>query len=176
MIARIAILFDRKKYHILFYAASLLLINCFVATAQEMPPRPISVYFNPGQGLNFGVFFQGVFGGTVVLSPDGSRSTTGDIVQANLGASFSPAVFEIDADPGTVISILNGPDAVLSGSNGGLMSLHIGISNTGSPFITTIAPPGRTEVKIGGTLIVGNALANPSGDYSGSFFITFIQE
>ena len=156
--------------------AVLLLLNSFSAKAQEMPPRPIAVYFNPAQGLVFGAFFQGSSGGTVTVASDGSRSVTGDIIQATLGAPFSPALFEIDADPGTIVSILNGPDAVLSGNNGGILTLHIGSSNTGSSFITTAAPPGRTEVRIGGTLTVGNAISNPSGDYSGTFSITFIQE
>jgi hypothetical protein len=29
---------------------------------------------------------------------------------------------------------------------------------------------------IGGTITVGNTLANPPGDYTGQFFVTFIQE
>src|SRR5439155_10682320 len=113
--------------------------------AQEMPPRPINVYVNPAYSLNFGSFFQGVSGGTITISPDGLRSTTGDIIQADLGIPYSPAIFEIDANPGTLISILNGPDVTLSGSNGGAVSLHIGIADPSSPFITSAAPPAVTE-------------------------------
>ncbi|HYV95375.1 MAG TPA: DUF4402 domain-containing protein [Chitinophagales bacterium] len=153
-----------------------LLLNCSAIQAQEAPPRPIIVYVNPAYGLNFGSFFQGVSGGTVIITSDGSRSATGDIIQADLGVPFSPAVFEIDANVGTLISILNGPDATLTGSNGGSVSLHIGSANTGSPFITTVLPPGRTEVRIGGTLTVGTSLVNPAGDYSGTFSVIFIQE
>jgi hypothetical protein len=146
------------------------------AYAQPPPPRPITVYVNPAQGLVFGAFFQGVTGGTVIIYPDGSRSVTGDLVLANLGVPFSPAIYEIDANPGTVVSILNGPDVNLTGSNGGSIHLHIGNASTGSPFITTATPPGRTEVRIGGTLTVGSPLANPSGAYSGMFSVTFIQQ
>jgi len=145
-------------------------------SAQEEPPRPISIYVNPAQGLVFGAFFQGNSGGNVIIYPDGSRSVTGDLVQANLGIPFSPAIFEVDANPGTVVSILNGPDAVLTGSNGGTMTLHIGNASTGSSFVTTAVPPSRTQVRIGGTLTAGNKLANPSGVYSGTFSVTFIQE
>ncbi|HNP24599.1 MAG TPA: DUF4402 domain-containing protein [Panacibacter sp.] len=144
--------------------------------AQEHPPRPISVYVNPAQGLIFGAFFQGITGGSVILYPDGSRSSTGDLVLANLGMPFSPAIFEVDANPGALISILNGPDVTLTGSNGGTLRLHIGTSSTGTPFIATAVPPNRTEVRIGGILSAGNALANPSGVYSGYFAVTFIQE
>lgn len=154
----------------------LLLMNANKTQAQEAPPRPISIYVNPSQGLIFGAFFQGVSGGSVIVYPDGSRSTTGDIVQANLGIPFSPAIFEVDANPGTLISIMNGPDVTLTGSNGGTLRLHIGASSTGSPFIATAVPPNRTQVRIGGTLTVGNALANPSGNFSGYFSVTFIQE
>ena len=146
------------------------------AAAQPPPPRPIAVYVNPAQGLIFGAFFQGIAGGTVIIYPDGSRAVTGDIVQANLGQPYSPAIFEIEAQPGTLISILNGPDATLNGSNGGAIVLHVGTASTGTPFITTVAPPGRTQVRVGGTLTIGSPLANPPGAYSGMFAVTFIQE
>ena len=148
----------------------------FCVTAQPPPPRPISIYVNPAQGLIFGAFFQGISGGTVILFPDGSRTVTGSLVQANLGYPFSPAIFEVDANVGTMVSIMNGPDVTLSGSNGGTISLHIGAASTGSSFITSVASPSRTQVRIGGTLTVGNKLANPSGDYSGTFSVTFIQQ
>ena len=146
------------------------------AFSQEAPPRPIVIYLNPAQGLNFGSFSHGPSGGNVIISPNGSRSVTGDIVQLSSGQPFSPAIFEVEANPGTVVQIMNGPDIVLSGSNGGTMTLQLGSSNTGTPFVTTAVPPSLTEVRIGGTLIVSNTLANPGGTYSGSFMITFIQE
>ncbi|UZJ63899.1 DUF4402 domain-containing protein [Sphingobacterium sp. KU25419] len=128
---------------------------------QEPPPRPLVIYVNPAQGLIFGAFFQGNSGGTVIIYPDGSRSVTGSIIQANLGFLFSPAIFEVDATPGTLISILNGPDVALSGSNGGFVLLHVGASSTGSPFITTATPPIRTQVRVGGTLTVGAPWLTP---------------
>jgi hypothetical protein len=145
-------------------------------TAQPPPPRPIAVFANPAQGMIFGAFFQGSSGGTVILNPDGSRASTGSLVLANLGFPFSPALFEIDANVGTVVSIMNGPNATLTGSNGGTITLHLGAASTGSSFTTTIASPSRTQVWIGGTLLVSNPLANPSGSYSGSFSVTFIQQ
>lgn len=146
------------------------------AQTPPAPPRPINVYISPTQGLIFGAFFQGVTGGTIILYPDGSRSATGDLVLAGLGVPFSPAIFEIDANPGTVVTILNGPDVTLNGSNGGTIRLHIGSSSPSSPLITTAVPPAMTQVRIGGTLTVGPPLANPSGSYSGTFTVTFIQQ
>lgn len=141
-----------------------------------LPPRPITVSANPEQGLIFGTFFRGNTGGTVIIYPDGSRSVTGDIVQSNIGVPFSPAIFEVEANQGTVITILKGSDVTLNGSNGGTVTLHIGSSSTGSPFITSAAPPTRTSIRIGGTLTVGGPLTSPSGSYSGIFYITFIQQ
>ncbi len=153
------------------------LLSCsFAVKAQPPPPRPIAVYANPAQGMIFGAFYQGVSGGTVILYPDGTRMATGSLILANLGYPYSPALFEIDANPGTVVSIMNGPDVTLTGSNGGSISLHIGTASTGAHFTTTVASPGRTQVWIGGTLTVGNPLANPSGSYNGTFSVTFIQQ
>ena len=146
------------------------------ANAQVKPPRPISITVNPAQGLIFGAFYQGVSGGTVIIYSNGARSVTGDIIQANLGYSFSPAIFEVEALPGTLISILNGPDIILNGSNGGSITLRIGVSSRGTSFVANTIAPLTTQVTIGGTLTVGNSLANPPGNYSGAFSITFIQE
>src|SRR5688572_31007726 len=110
------------KYKLLCTGLLVLLLHVTPSVmAQEPPPRPISVFVNPAQGLIFGAFFQGVTGGTVIIAPDGSRSVTGSIVQANLGFPFSPAIFEVDANRGTLIQILNGPDVILTGSNGGTL-------------------------------------------------------
>ncbi len=169
---------NSKKSLLRMKVLIILLMCCSYVSmyAQQPPPRPLNIYVNPAQGLIFGAFFQGVTGGTVIVYPDGSRSVTGSIVQANFGYPFSPAIFEVDANYGTLISILNGPDVILTGSNGGSIQLHIGTASTGSPFIVTTTPPARTQVRIGGTLTIGTPLANPEGDYSGMFSVTFIQE
>lgn len=141
----------------------------------ENPPRPVIIYVNPAQGLNFGAFYQGGTGGSVIVYPNGSRSTTGSVIQTSQGFSFSPAIFEVDAEPGTLVTILNGPDVTLTGSNGGTMNLTIGNADPPSPFIATATSPSRTLIRIGGTLTIGNPLANPPGNYNGTFSVTFIQ-
>ncbi len=143
--------------------------------SQEPPPRPITVTVT-AQTLSFGAFSHGAVGGTVTISSGGLRSATGDIILLSLGYPFSTTLYEVVANPGTVVSVLNGPDVVLPGSNGGSLSLHIGSSNPVSPFVTTAVPPVPTLLNIGGTITVGNSVANPPGDYSGTYDITFIQE
>lgn len=176
MITRNDIQSNTYRYCLFFCVSLLFLFAHTSLKAQQHPPRPIAIYTNPAQGLFFGAFYHGAAGGTVIVYPDGSRSATGDVVQLGLGQPFSPAFIDVEAPLGTRIGILNGPDATLSGSNGGTMTMQIGATNVGVHFVTTVAPPGRTQVRIGGTLLVGNALANPPGAYSGMFQITFVQE
>jgi hypothetical protein len=165
-----------KRIVLRFLAITALLLGGSQVYAQVHPPRPISVYFNPSLGLRFGAIFLNTTGGTLTILPDDSRSSTGGVLEAGLGFTYGAAVFEISANPGTIISILNGPDATLYGSGGGSMTLHIGSSFPTSPFITTATPPSYTTVKIGGILTVGSPVANPEGSYSGSFVVTFMQE
>jgi len=128
------------------------------------------------QNLSFGAFSQGSLGGTVSISANGSRSVTGSIVPLNLGVSYFQAIFEIEAPEGTVVSIMNGGNVTLTGSNGGSMMLQIGNSDPASPFAITIPPPGKTRVNFGGTLTIGSPAQNPPGSYSGTFSITFNNE
>lgn len=161
----------------------LLLMTCFLSSvvyAQDptdsLPGDPGAIYVYTYQNLQFGSFTQGVSGGTVVLSNSGGRSATGTVVLLNQGGSFFQAVIDVETPPGSIISITNGPDAILNGSNGGTVTLTIGDSDPASPFTTTIPPPGRTAVNIGGTLAVGNSGSSPPGVYTGVFYITFNQE
>jgi hypothetical protein len=142
----------------------------------SLPGDPGGLYVYTIQNLAFGAFYHGNTGGSVVIESDGSRSTTGDIVALNLGITYFNAIFEIEAPPGTIVSILNGPDATLTGSNGGSMTLSIGTSSPATPFSTTLSPPSRTQVNIGGTLTVGNNATSPPGTYTGTFYITFNHE
>lgn len=143
---------------------------------QEQPPRPLAVTVSLSQNLNFGAFYHGNIGGTVIIYNDGSRSSSGDIVLLTMGYTFSTGLYDVVANPGTLVSILNGPNAILTGSNGGSMILQIGESDPGSPFIITTPPPAATQVRIGGTLNVGNPITNPPGNYGGTFDVTFVQE
>jgi len=169
--------FIKMKIQVQLVFFIVLLLSGFVANAQGPgnPPRPVEIYVNPAQGLNFGAFYQGGSGGSVIIYPNGSRATTGSVIQTSQGFSFSPAIFEVDAEPGTLVTILNGPDVTLTGSNGGTIQLTIGQSDPPSPFITTATSPSRTLIRIGGILTLGNPLASPPGNYNGTFSVTFIQ-
>lgn len=155
-----------------FIVSLFLVFICFSANAQEHPPRPMQV--STVQNLSFGAFIQGNIGGKVIIDPQGSRTVTGDLIPANMGYSYYPAIFQIDAIPGTLINIVFGPDVTLNGSNGGTLTLHVDTSLPSSPFINTKNT--STQVRIGGTLTVSNSIANPAGNYIGNFSITFVQQ
>ncbi len=156
-------------------AMVLLLTLSSMVKAQEPPPRPVVVNVT-AQTLSFGAFTHGAIGGTVSISSGGIRSSTGDVILLSLGYTYSTTRYEVIANPGTIITILNGPNVTLPGSNGGSITLIIGASNPVSPFVTTIPPPLPTYLDIGGTITIGNSAANPPGDYSGTYDITFVQQ
>jgi hypothetical protein len=144
------------------------------STVMTQPPFTFAA--TTTQGLIFGTFFRGNIGGTVIINPDGTRSVTGDLVQSTLGVPFSPAIFEITAKKGSIVTILNGSTIKLHGNNGGTASLKLGASIPPSPIIITAKNNEQTTIRIGGTLTVSGPLTTPSGSYSGNFYITFIQQ
>lgn len=160
-----------KRLLIPFLLPCCLLISVHTK-GQEKPPRPILVRVSTAQHLQFGSFIQSGSSGTVTVSSANVRSATGTVILPNINSIVSPALFIVDAEPGTLITILNGPATVIS--NGGFnMTLEVGEASTRSPFITRTQ---ETYVYVGGTLHVGPLSANPAGSYSGTFTVTFIQE
>lgn len=158
----------------------LLALLSFNTNGQERPPRPINVTVQNSQGILFGTFTHGPSGGTVTVTHEGARTATGSVILINQGGFASPAVFLVEGIKGTLVTISPIPDATLTGSMGGHLTLKfdppVTAASTGSPFILPADSPSSTEVRIGGTLMVGNTGANPAGNYSGNFFVTFNQQ
>jgi hypothetical protein len=143
-------------------------------SAQEQPPKPIDARITnitTLQQLIFGsVIPTGTNGTVTVPSSFGSRTFMGDVILLN--STSSPALFEVEAIPGTVITINYNTPLVLSSSNGRSIILESAESSTGSPFITLTD---RTLVYIGGTIRVHSILDNPSGNYFGELNVIFTQ-
>ncbi len=140
----------------------------------SLPGDPGAIYTYIIQSLQFGTFVKGATGGTITVANNGARSATGSIVLLNQGVSSYQTIIDVEAPPYSLISITNGPDVILTGSNGGTATLEIGDSDPGSPFNTYIPPPGRTPVSIGGKLTIPPGA--PPGIYTGTFYVTFNQE
>jgi len=162
-----------KRQLLSFYLFIFLIIAVFPVMAQEKPPMPITVTVSTLQHLSFGTFIQSGASGTVTVTNLGGREATGNIILPNMSSIVTRALFEVTALPGTLITIVNGPDALLKGSNGGTITLKLGEPSTGSPFIATKE---LTDVFIGGTLTIGDLTTNPAGSYNGIFTVTFIQQ
>jgi hypothetical protein len=167
-----------SRWHLIKLFALIFIFSSEVLTAQfGPPPPPRKIVVTPtAQGLSFGAFYHGPAGGTVTVNSAGSRTGGGSVVLLGMGYTFTPALFEIIGNPGTIVTLLNGPDVLLNGSNGGSLLLHIGDSNPVSPFVLTVPYKVVTQLRVGGTLTVGGSGANPPGSYSGTFTIIFNQQ
>ncbi len=137
------------------------------------PPNQLQVF--DMQALNFGSFSTGTGGGTVIISPQGFRSSTGSVIL--MGGFSNQAIFEIKLIPGRLVQIMLGPPATLFRiGGGGTMTMTLDATDRGSSFVTDGGHPFFNPVQVGGTLNVGPTAANPPGEYEGQFSITFIQE
>lgn len=163
----------RMRLNLIIMLSILLLASSNLANAQDPPPHPISVTWK-NQNLSFGSFYQGVSGGSVIINSAGGRSVTGTVVAFGIGA-FSAALFEVVANPGTVISFLK-PVSTLTDGLGHSMSFQIDDTDPASTFVTNLPYGTGTAVNIGGILTVSTPAANPPGDYTGTFDLTFVQE
>jgi hypothetical protein len=145
--------------------------------AQENPPIPVAVEVRNAQFLNFGAFTVGPTGGTISVSYNGGRSSTGDIHLLNIGSSgVSYALFDVYANPGTILQIQYPMEIKLIGPAGSDVTLTIDPDreiDTGRIFVTTQNPH---EVYVGGTLTIPNGEAGPPGNYNGTFSLTFIHQ
>lgn len=156
-------MFQQKAWLLLIL---LVLISSGVL-AQVNPPRPIDLTASSVQSLNFGVFsITGSNGGTVTVSNTGIRSASGDIFLS--GNLHSYGIFTIETIAGTVLYMMNGPTATLTGSNGGQMTMTIGITD---PELPCVATSSNMVFRIGATLEVGPLQNNPPGDYYGVYEI-----
>lgn len=153
--------------------AGMLLLFPWTADGQEPPPRPIEV--TETQQLSFGAFTLSGAGGTVIIYSDGSRGTTGSVIPVTASPVYTTARFELVANRGTIVSLLGWPSSTLSN---GTQTMTFTINSTLPvlPYVISTVPPIGTTLNLGGTLNVGSILANPSGSYSGTYNITFVQE
>ena len=163
--------FYKTSFWLLLFTFSIMKIS-----AQENPPIPIEVEVRTAQFLNFGTFTVGPNGGTVTVSPSGSRVSNNDIYLLNMGTNHSYAIFDVYANPGTIIQIQPHSETSLSGPSGSDVRLKVDIiqdTSTGPTFIVTQSPQ---PVFVGGTLHIANQAAGPPGQYNGNLRLTFIHQ
>jgi hypothetical protein len=162
---------------LLIFCSILVLMTIYQrAVGQERPPRPLLLVVT-AEELRFGAFVV-VTGGTINIDPGGGRSVGIGLIGVNLGYVYGPATFRVKGNAGTLVTIQDIPPTFLY--NGGFklgLSFNTPISTVsslGSPFI--LQNSGWIDLKIGGTLTVGNSASNPPGPYIGTFNLTLIQQ
>jgi hypothetical protein len=165
---------------VLLFILIQLLFDGLVYSQPPLPTRTFTV--NSSQGLHFGTFCLqdiGSSGGTVTVGYDGSRTSTGEVMLLSAAPESQVAIYEISLCQGRSVIMTYPPTSILAGNNGGYITLNIGPTEKG-PSGTTLAGSSDcnfiTQIRVGGTLIVGSNAANPGGTYTGSFSIIFNQQ
>jgi hypothetical protein len=160
----------------LFLTTGLCFCVSFSFAQPVLPQRSLTV--TATQTLFFGtVCLTGSGGGTVIMGYDGSRVSSGNIALLAMSPTSHPAIFEIKLCKGRNVIITFDPTTILTGSNGGSLTIDIGPTEKGinGAIFSTISDCNFvTLLRVGGTLhIPGNALP---GIYTGNFAITFNQQ
>ena len=94
-----------------------LLLQYLPGQAQKVEPPPRPIIVTTFQHMSFGSIYQGIGGGTVIMSPSGVRSRTGDIVLPSVGTAGNEAIFEVKAAPGALMNISFGSTKLWNGAN-----------------------------------------------------------
>lgn len=164
----------KQILHKLFLLLPILFILCLQASGQNPNIRSDEIHAYAIQELSFGTFITGSSGGTVTITPEGNRFISGTVMDLSVSAG-SPASFNVEVLPNKLINIQLPESAVLK-RNGGEETMIISNfrSNPANSFISKAGNALINTVYIGATLTVGTA--NPPGDYSGTFTVTFNQE
>jgi hypothetical protein len=168
-------IFNKTYFWLLLFTFSVMEVS-----AQENPPIPIEVEVRTSRNLNFGSFTAGNSGGNVTVSYDDQRTVDGDIFELNFGQPVSAALFDVYANPGTIIQIEDmGPFTLENQETGLQIQLFINSFSTGQRTFVTRAPNAQTpnEIFVGGTLrIPSDNSGNLPGTYFGNFTLNFIHQ
>ncbi|NVO03312.1 MAG: DUF4402 domain-containing protein [Bacteroidetes bacterium] len=154
---------------------------CLKVFSQPLLPQH-SISVTATQAIHFGTICLSSLngtGGTVTVDYQGNRSSTGDVMLISSTPTSQPAIFDIKLCQGRNVIITYSPTITLTGSNGGSMIMNLGPTEygpTGTSFPVNVDCDFITQMRMGGTLNVGNYGSNPEGTYTGSFSITFNQE
>jgi len=123
--------------------------------------------------LNFGRFSPETQGGSILVTPDGTRTATGTVELS--GGTHNPASFYVTGEGGATFSIIlpAGPAILTNAGLSKTMQVSNWVSNPMPGIGAGLLTKGSQEIKIGATLVVGPLEDNPVGLYSGTYAITF---
>jgi hypothetical protein len=174
------------KKSLLLFSVLCLLFNSILKGQNNAPPLPQrTATATVTQHLSFGdISVEATStGGTVTIDYTGSRTSTPEVYLLNLGYPVEQAILEFHLCPGRSVKVLFNPLVQLThGSynmNLAIDRMRIGttlITASGQSFFSNKGCNDTHYIEVGGTLTVGNLLANPPGEYTGSFSVTLAQE
>lgn len=153
-----------------------------IGYTQENPPIPTTVEVRPVNVMNFGAFLIDPAGGKISMDYNGLRTVLYGATLFNSGEPPAAALFDVYANPGTILNIMHDTSYELRGDNGGTITLELdsysvnGNEVLNRSFITETISTIPNSVFIGGTLTTKNSDGTPPGNYSGTILITFVQE
>lgn len=133
------------------------------ATATVMTPISIA----KSADLDFGAFAAGT-GGTVVIGTDGSRSSTGAVVES-ASDTGNNAEFAVSGQANATYAITlpgDGTVTITSGAN----SMAVNTFTSDPSGTGTLDGSGNQALNVGATLVVGSGQA--AGSYTGTFDVT----
>ncbi|MFA5297518.1 MAG: DUF4402 domain-containing protein [Lutibacter sp.] len=167
---------NKSFFRLLLFITIFFFFKGFSYAQPGLPQRSITVQAT--QALHFGTFaLSGGGDGVVTVGYDGNRSAITNILLSNLSPIAQPAIFEIKLCQGRNVTITYSPTAILTGSNGGTMTLDIGPTEkgaSGDEFPVDNNCNFITILRVGGTLHIPST--SPTGVYTGNFEISFDQE
>lgn len=119
--------------------------------------------------LEFGELTAGPIAGTVIMTPNGIRSSTGG-VNLSLTGTSNPATFSLTGNPNATYAITLPPSLIIS--DGGSNNMVVDAFNSLPDAVGQLSAAGQQTLTIGGTL---NVPANqPMGNYSGVMNLTIV--
>jgi hypothetical protein len=144
-----------------------------LATAQVSASIIIPLSATETSQLNFGRFFPGSQGGTIMISPTGSVMTSSTVVTA--ASSRNPGSFFVSGatDVTFAIALPDSPTTLTNAADSKtiVVSDWVTIPENGDAGIKLDG--GTQTIMVGATLTVGSLDENPRGIYTGSYRITF---
>lgn len=150
---------------ITFYILRLFTITALLLVSKISVSQ--NVTFTKTQDLNFGDFYPTGTGGSVIVNTSGVRSKVNNVVLFS-SANVSCAIFSITGNGkvryATSITISN--STLYRAGGGGSMSLN---TFTYSPTPNINIRNRTVTLYVGARLTVGSIIANPPGNYSGTF-------
>jgi hypothetical protein len=124
--------------------------------------------------LNFGRIVPEASGGTVRITPQGERTSTGSITM--MDDAYSAGRFTVAGMPNSLVSIVLPQTPQILVLSSGVSEVTVDEFTSDVPIGGQVVrqTDGKAEISIGATLYIANGLSNPAGYYTGTYEVIFM--